>query len=212
MCTGLYYKSFYKDINTEEEPLNKFVVALLADELAEVQIKWLDENLDSSPIIIAGKCDETSTYRFSCTTQKITVKHVFKGTNIKIGDKIEVARHGSGIFLDEENYINEKPCINMGFVNEMVVANTYLIFLEKELETYDENTIYIQSEEYIIAPIFSYEEVENIAYNSIDDYGDFIEYKDIKQNEFFLMSENEINNMNKLKAKLLGKYSLPCHN
>lgn len=209
MGTGLYYKSLYKDFNTEEESLDKFVVGLLPDELLETQIEFLEEELDFAPIIIAGKCDDTFTYRFSSTTQKITIEYVYKGENLAVGDHIEIARGNSNIYLDEDGYINGKPSINMGFANEMVPGNTYLIFLDRQLETHNEDDIiYIQDEKYIITPIFCYEEIENIPCISINGNGNFAEYKDVRHNEFFLMSENGIYNMNTLKEKLLKKYPI----
>ncbi|MGN0375917.1 MAG: hypothetical protein ACI4EN_10505 [Butyrivibrio sp.] len=204
-CIGLFYKSSYKDFNSEESPLDQFAVGLLNDELAERQIKNMEENLGESNIIIAAKCEEKSYFRFRCLTQKVTVQHVFKGEGVSEGDVIDVARSGSQIFLDA--LTNEMPNMNISFVREMYPGETYLIFLDYRLNTGDKENIFIQSDDFIVAPIFCYNKTESVPYESIIEGGDFAEYKTVKDSEFFLMSEESIEMMYQLKNKLISQYS-----
>ena len=205
---GLYFKTSYKDFNTEEEPLNKFRVALMPDELLNMQLENMEKNLGISNIIIAAKCADTFTYRFNCTSQKVTIEHVFKGEGLKAGDSIEIIRDGSCIFMDESMYIDGMPGINISFVNEMIPGKTYLIFLDRKLQTHNDTIIYLQSEEFLIAPIFCYDNtIKNTPFASIDKEANVVRYEDAKDNEFFLMSEEGIENMARLKDSLLQKYS-----
>ena len=43
LCYGIYNKKFYKDFNLEEEPLNNFVVALVDEELLDIQLSIMKE-------------------------------------------------------------------------------------------------------------------------------------------------------------------------
>lgn len=71
------------------------------------------------------------------------------------------------------------------------------------------NTItYLQRNYFFIAPIFCYDNtIKNTPIASINNDGNFARYEDIKDNEFFLMSEEGIENMARLKDSLLQKYS-----
>lgn len=208
LSIGLYYKSFYKDFNEEEQPLDDFAVALISDALLEMQLGFLDEDLENSNIIIAAKCEENYFYRFNCNTQAVTVEHVFKGESLKAGDRIDIARNGSHIYTSKDMYTAGMPSNDMGFVNEMVPGKAYLIFLDRRLETYNENDIIYKTAEFILAPIFCYEKIENIPFDSIDPVGNYAKYKDVKNNEFFIMSKDANEKIDAYKEKLFLKYPI----
>ena len=132
LCYGMYQKKFYKDFNLEEEPLNNFVVALVDEEFLDMQISIMEEELDSANIIIAAKCEDTFEYRFSCNTQEVSVEYVFKGDGLEEGDKIQIARNGTHIYMEQDGFIAGMPSNDLGFVNEMVPGKTYLIFLDSD--------------------------------------------------------------------------------
>lgn len=204
---GVYCKSTYRDFDQEENVLDDFAVALIDDEFLEWQLQVMDEKLSESNIIVAAKCEETFTYRYSCVTQKVCVINVFKGEGINEGDKIEIARAATLLSIDEDSKFNDKYLINMGFVNEMVPGKTYLIFMDRKINTYDKDiNIYIQSDKYMLAPIFCYEEITNIPRDTSDEYSTYIDYRDVKENEFFIMSKESVEKISSMKEKLLKEY------
>lgn len=207
VCLGLYEKRIYKEINDEAAPLEKFEVGIMPDELLDGQLDNMRKNLNSSNIIIAVKCVDNMEFRFNCTTQKVTVEYVFKGDGLSTDDIIDVARRSSTIFMDEDMYINGKPSINMGFVNEMIPGEVYLVFLDRKLETFDEQKIYIQSDGFIMAPIFCYANIHNAICVSDSDDDNSASYLSVKDNEFFLMSEQGIDKMESFKKELLNGYA-----
>lgn len=210
ICIGLYNKRFFNDYNKEEDAINHFLVALLSDELAVQQVEIMEEMLDSSKIILAVQCEDTFTYCFGSTTQKVRVLSIFKGEGLKKGDVIEIARAGSLISVSEDALMTEygKGVINMGFVNEMIPGKTYLVFLHRQLETWDEKSvIYIQSDRFLVAPIFCYEEIENKPIAPLDNRSTYVYYDDVRNNEFFLNSEEAVELFAKLKRKFISKYA-----
>ena len=206
MITGLIFKSKYVDFNKQSEYLDNFVVGLMPDELAEVQIAKMEESLDESNIIIAAECVEEPIWRLGCLTEKVKVKQVFKGNGLQSGDVIEVARDANCIF--PEMTIDGMQSINMSFVRAMVPGETYLIFLDEKLMLREDDNIYDQSANFLIAPIFCYGETESRPYVSISENGNHEKYKNIKGSEFFLMSEEIIEQMYELKGNLIAQYSL----
>ena len=183
------------------------MVALISDALLEMQLEFFDEDLENCNIVIAAKCEENYFYRFNCNTQTVTVEHIFKGGGLNIGDKIDIARNGSHIYTNKDMYTAGMPSNDMGFVNEMVPGKTYLIFLDRKVETYNENDIIYKTAEFILAPIFCYEKIENIPFESIDSVGNYVKYKDVKNNEFFIMSEAAAERIALYKEKLFLQYS-----
>ena len=208
LCTGFYYKKSYLDFNGEENALDNFAVALIGDEFLQMQLEIMESELDDSNYIMAVRCADTFEYRYACVTQKVEVLSVFKGDNIKEGDEIEIARAGTLLDTGTDSLIDGKYIINMGFVNEMIPGKTYLIFLDRELNTYDDDVqIYIQSEEIILAPIFCYDEIVNEPKNASDEWGTYIAYRDVKDNEFFVMSDEASEKIGQMKEKLFEKYN-----
>ena len=207
LCYGMYQKKFYKDFNLEEEPLNNFVVALVDEEFLDMQISIMEEELDSANIIIAAKCEDTFEYRFSCNTQEVSVEYVFKGDGLEEGDKIQIARNGTHIYMEQDGFIAGMPSNDLGFVNEMVPGKTYLIFLDRKLNTFNEERIYIQTDDLIVAPIFCYEAIPNVPCTSINEIGSYARYETVKENEFFITSEKGIEKMEALKEQFISRYS-----
>lgn len=210
ICTGLYFKSTYKDYNLEEHPLWNFNVGLMTEELLSMTLEDAESTLDDANVILAVTCQDTSTFRFSCTTQQVSVAKVFKGDAIKEGDCIEIVKAGSHIFTDDDQYIDGRPNINMDFVNEMQVGKTYLVFLDYELidRTGAATGIYITPEDILFAPIFCYDESFSQPYDSIDELSNSIDYKSVEESEFFLMSQSAVDAMYDFKNIMLEKYTL----
>ena len=198
---GLYNKSMYTDFNFQEHPLEEVKVAILSDDLLEIQIEHLRKNLEhTSNYIVAVECMDKSLFRFHCTSQEVVVKRVFKGTGLSENDSIEIVKAGTEIFRDAG-----KPSVNMGFVNEMRPGKEYLVFLDRKIENTER--IYIQSDEFIIAPIFCYEDIVNIPYQPDNLDYTVTDYINVKDNEFFFMSESSYEIMRKFKADLFQRYN-----
>ncbi len=201
LAFGLYCKASYLDYNEEEEPLNEFQVGLFPDALLEMQLERMNEILPSSNYILAVRCEGKTFFRYYCTSQSVVVEHVFAGEGLEQGDKIDIGKASSDIFDGDEK------SINMGYVNAMIPGNTYLVFLDRKLDTVDEDdAIYITTRELLIAPVFCYQKIESKPCSTIDDFFDSNYYSNVRTNEFFLMSEEGIEKMTAYKEGLLEKY------
>lgn len=204
---GLYSKTSYKDYNKEKEPLNHFSVGIFPDNLADTQIEIMQEVLDNSRHIIAARCEDTSKYLYSCAVQPVTVEQVFKGEGLKTGEKISI-QTVSQIFMEKDLYVGGKPSLNIGFVNEMKPGKTYLIFLDRKIDTHNEEKIFVHPKETLIRPVFCYEKIENKPCVSNSDISNSTYYKDVSENEFFLASETTIKKIEEFKETLLHKYPI----
>lgn len=202
---GLGVKQTYKDFNEETDPLNKFQVGVISENLLDVQLEQLELLLDEQNIIAAVTCRDTFEYHFRCVTQSAEVEHIFKGDQLEVGETISIARTSPELFF--ELGISDYA-INMGFVNEMVPGKTYLVFLDYELdEPRSPQRIFLQSKDLAIAPIFCYDEIANYPCEVIEGGADSALYENVKENEFFIKTQAGIEKMEQFKEKVLEIYS-----
>ena len=202
MGIGLYQKAQFLDYNKEAEPLNKFTVGLLSDDILKKQLERMQDELENkSEIIAAVKCESKFEFLFSDVSQKVKVEHIFKGDKVKEGDSIDIVRAGS--IIGSEGYGDGKSTINLSFVNEMVPGKTYLVFVDRQLENSER---FLIGEDFILIPVFCYEDIENKSVKSLSDDGNYTLYENVKMNEYFFDSQKAVGDMKKFKKSIIGKY------
>ncbi len=201
MVYGLYAKKEHKKLNGTDNPIDNFYVALLPDDLLSNQLKLMRQTLDGSRYILEVTCKEKMQYEFSCAIQQVEIKKVFKGDNLQAGDTIDILKCDS-IFPG----IMDRPAINMAFVNEMTVGDTYLVFLDERIETYDALNIYTRSNDYFLDPIFSYDNNRQGFHPCEDTETNSALYATVKTEEYFLMSQQAVDEITAFKEMLFSKY------
>ena len=92
-------------------------------------------------------------------------------------------------------------------MNRLQVGETYLIFLDQKVET-ENGPLYMQNDHFLVKPYFSYDNTQKnyFASTNPDPDNNSILYKDVKDEEMFLMSEDSVNMMMDLKKELFQKY------
>lgn len=216
---GIIARTGYKDFNKDEKALDRFLVAIMYDELIDRELYFYENGdeesgrkaLSEAGAVLAVSCEETSVFRYRSLIQKVSVKKVFKGEGIAEGEKIYLTNRDAGIYYNDKENASEALVgifdANISFASEMIPGKTYLVFLEREVETETDQEIWLYHYGFM-ALRFCYEEIENHVCTPIFDsyHGAF--YGDIKENEFFLESEESIQKMAVLKEKLLRQYPL----
>lgn len=203
IIVGVIFRQTYTNVTAEPNVLDNFSVALWDFDMVSPDfLQLIGENLSSSNLIIRAKSDGEMKYSFKNNKQYIEVIEVYKGDELNAGDQIAVTSHSWLFFFDEMR-------ANVGFVNVMQPGHEYLIFLDQQLETLEteKDTIYLLQES-IISPIFNYEDQGNDKIISIDDpYDRYVPYEEVKDNEFFVSSEEALEALMELKHELLEQYS-----
>lgn len=180
--------------------LVNFKVGLLHDSLVDSTIDYMEEELSNANYILRVRAGSGMEFLFGSTQEPVTVVEVYKGEGLQNGDEIKVTRANSAIFMDDMS-------VNMGFVNEMQTGDEYLVFLDYliEADTVKEKNIYRLSE-FVVTPIFSYQEHENVLTVPKSDWDTSVPYTEVENNEFFAVTQYGIDRLNELKAKLLEQY------
>ena len=215
---GVLFKTRYKDFNKEEAPLDKMIVGIMYDSMIDQQISIIEKgdagrglpSIMDSEMILAVECTEHSLFRYRCMTQRVRVLKVFQGDELSPYDEIDVAKSNSGVYCfdkESEDFLIGHYGANMGFASEMTPGKKYLVFLNSNVDNVRGEQIWLLHDN-LLPTRFCYDEIANdpVVPISKDYHGAF--YEDMKGNEFFLESDNSVQKMAELKARLLQKFPL----
>ncbi|MBQ3584392.1 MAG: hypothetical protein IJA27_06735 [Lachnospiraceae bacterium] len=184
-------------VNCDE--LEYYKVGLMADELVLNLKDRMEKTLDESTYILKVKCIDEVEFSFKRTYQAVQIEKVYKGENISTGECINISMISSNVYQDDMS-------INMGFVNKMMVGEEYLVFLGQKVVSIEYGTEIYMTPDYIMAPVFSYKEHNNVIVDSLFEDSLYAYYKDVSENEFFVESEEALNILLGIKNNLIEKY------
>ena len=215
---GLVNRSGYTDANRDRKLMELAYTSALSDETLKMSLARLESGdpnngvpaLLDAPNILAVRCEALSTFRYRSMTQKVSVVKVFRSESLSPGDKLEVVR-SRGVSSMEDRYaqpeLRGRCGISFGYVNEMIPGKTYLVFLDHEIDSARDESIWYFLDNLVTAQ-FCYEEIPNKPVELISEEVHAAYYADIRENEFFLTSEEAIERMLALKTSLLQKFPL----
>ena len=209
LIIGLYSKASYADFNEESNPMERFTVGLLTEEMCERQIDLMRSTLDDSKYIVAAIIADDFRFLPSCTTQSIEIVKVFKGDSLSVGETIDIV-FSQEIFWNEESATADTAYINMGFANKLAVGETYLLFLDSEIETFNGSRMFIKLDKYLLMPVFSYDH-EKIGWAQSENEDPEVyecRYMAVSELDYFLSSEKSADELKALRKEIIEKYQL----
>lgn len=209
LIIGLYSKASYADFNEESNPMERFTVGLLTEEMCERQIDLMRSTLDDSKYIVAARIADDFRFLPSCTTQSIEIVKVFKGDSLSVGETIDIV-FSQEIFWNEESAAADTAYINMGFANKLAVGETYLLFLDSEIETFNGSRMFIKLDKYLLMPVFSYDH-EKIGWAQSENEDPEVyecRYMAVSELDYFLSSEKSADELKALRKEIIEKYQL----
>ncbi len=196
IAIGLFFRQSYTNVTAQSNFMeNHFNVALWDLEIAPTLPQIMQEELPNSNIIIRAK-SIGSDYSFKSFKQNVEVLEIYRGEGLKKGEKIAITDHAWQLYFDDMT-------ANLSFVNLMQPGEEYLLFLDRKLENPYENNIYLLPE-LIIPPIFNYQDMDHVVVVPIDDL--YVPYEKVKNNEFFVSSDEALQSLMEVKHILLQKY------
>lgn len=197
IAVGLFYRQSYTNITAEAQFMeNHFEVALWNLDIAPTLPETMVSELPNSEIVIRAK-SLGNKFTFKNILQQVEVQEVYQGEGLEKGDTISVTNVGWGLFFDDMT-------ANLNFVNLMQPGEGYLIFLDGKLENPEGDNIYMLPD-LIIPPIFNYEDQEHVILNVPED-NPYVPYEKVRNNEFFVSSEESLEALLEAKHALLEKY------
>lgn len=199
--SGLLSLKNVSDAYEVNSRLNYIIGADKADEERIYKSLTKDEdeyisNSEKAPIVILGKPTGNFQQNSSSFGQEIMVEKVIKGSDIIENNTYFIFKHNGFDIRAEDRpvYTDTK--------NVMNADSTYLLFLEaSELNDYGREKSYLLTGGY-----FDYLNISSSKSTPINlSLGD-VQFKDMKENEFFSSSERILNQMEVIKQRLIEKW------
>lgn len=207
---GLCQKQTYTNLLSQPEALNMLRVAEFPEALVPTMAEQALKELPESPIIIRATAMAEKDYLFSLNLQKVSVQQVYRGEGIEPGDEVQIALNTKFTINAQtiEGMVADEKIAELHFVNEMEKGKDYLIFLEKKIDPLDkrEQQAIYRVVESVITPVFGYEERENKIVDVSESISTYIDYKLVKDNEFFVTSQKTLDGFMELKKQLLAQF------
>lgn len=198
IAIGIFFRQSYPNITAESNFLEEhFKVALWDLEFSPTISQTMKEELPNSSIIIRAKSIDND-FTFKSFKQNVEVLEVYKGEGLTKGEKIAITKGGWQLYFDDMT-------ANLNYLNLMQPGEEYLIFLEGTLENPYENNVLYLLPDLIIPPIFNYEDKDNVVINVPED-NLYVPYEKVKNNEFFVSSDETLESLMEAKHELLQKY------
>ena len=201
MAFGMVKKQTYTDLAGQEDYLEQVQVGEITEDLARIACTAMAESLPDSPIILRVEVVGGIEHLFQADRQRAVIRQVYAGSGLEDGDEIYVFSRHWQLSLGEET-----NSIQRGFVNILEVGTEYLVFAESVNEGVGAGIPSVKMyDEFLITPVFCYEERQN-AIMPITGDSTYVSYKDVKENEFFAVSEEALQILETLKGQMLSSY------
>lgn len=199
---GVVKRGSYTDITKEENYLEKLHVAELSEQFAIKGCDKLQQELPDCPVILRVEAIGGIEHLFGADRQMVRILEIFKGDGLEKQQEIYLySDHWRLVLFDDTKSIER------GFVNIMNEGSEYLIFSTGKIDDLEDAVpIYKIYDENYITPVFCYEDRTNVIVPTGEE-STYVSYAEVKNNEFFSVSEKGIRAWEQLKEQMLITYS-----
>lgn len=200
---GISKRPSYTNVISTDDFLEQMVVAELPEELAANICNEMEDVLAGTPIILRVKSMKDMEYFFMSGIQRVLVKEIYKGNEIQVGQELYLNFPRWSIIMTEEY-----DTVQCGFVNVMKENREYLVFLNNPYEGLNGEKVYPFMVDGYVVPMFCYTDSENVIISVDEGSPTYVPYSLVKENEFFVTSENALQTLLKFKSRIIDKYTV----
>lgn len=201
---GIYSKTTYTDITSEDNYLDHFLVAEITEAVSTNTCEMLMQTLPNAPIIVGVSPVEDVEHLFGQSQQKVKIVKVFKGDQLYEGDDIYIPSDRWRVIVRETSQTIER-----GFVNILKQGENYLVFLDTMIPQRVESTpVFKLYNDARLSPVFCYSLLGNSFISPSSRDTTYVDYSLVSNNEFFATSQESIEPVLQLKKHMLEQYPL----
>lgn len=213
--TGIGLRASLTDVESSGEIWNRLEVFPADESLIENIVGEMKTVTDSSSAIVRVTALEPVDFMAHQNRQKVRVEKIYKNQlSDLISEKKEIyiaCRSNKLFFQDAEpdsGIRSEYILCNTGFVNFMRVNQEYLVFLDEHAENIiNEKTEAFLTTSTMMMPVYAYEDFSDcIIADELRPDTRSVAYSKLKDNEFFVQSEEAYNKLLEAKHDLLRSY------
>lgn len=199
---GVIKRQSYTDISKNSVYLDNIQTAECPELYAKKGIDIMINSLPDSEIILRISIIGDIEHMFGFSQQKVCVQEVYKGKNLNKGDEIYITSKHWYLSLDDN-----PDSLERGYINIMRDEYEYLVFISNKINTFEKDypSVYTLADNYFMAPVFCYEDIENVIIPPNNE-STYVPYNKVKDNEFFATSEVVLDIWQKMKSNFLVAY------
>lgn len=198
------YEATFTDMVHDPNNANYLHVGEMGEARAETQTQLISELIKDAPYIFRIRVTQDTKYRSHTGYLQAKVLQVFAGDDVKVGEDITIASNNWCVTLT-----SPPKTIERRFVNLPQAGSEYLVFCSEKAMAADESMeayILFSHEQCTLSCIFGYEDREMIAVTPTSQYGTYVPYIKVINNEFFATSEEAMKILMDFKHSLLEAY------
>lgn len=200
---GISERRGYSNIVGTEDFMSNMVVAQLPEEMTRNLCQEMESVLSKAPIVLRVSPTNEMEYSFLSGKQSVSVLEVFKGRDVFVGQELSVNFPSWSVILTDQY-----DTVQCGFVNAMKRNRDYLVFLNDPFEALDGDVIYPFYGDTYVAPMFCYTDSSNRIIPMKEGDPTYVPFSLVKDNEFFVTTENALQEMMRVKRFMLDKYAI----
>lgn len=202
-CFGISKRATYTDVSRDGAYLDEIHVAQIPEEICVSDCKRLTEELPDVSEVVKVTALADVEHLAGTSRQLVRIQKVYQGTALEEGQEIYVTFYRWSLSLSEEPFSLER-----GFVNVMETEEEYLLFLEGQADELGGTIpVYRLYGECVIAPMFAYKEHDN-QIGSMVLGSTYVLYDEVRENEFFAVTQAAMDALLELKEKMMAQYSV----
>ncbi len=197
---GAGKKDSYTDIIHEEKFPDNMYVAELPEMLCKTECEKMFDELEKCSIILRVRPINEPEHLFKVDRQLVNIVASYKG-DLSSEETVY-------LYTPKWNVITfgDIKSLELSFVNILSEEHDYLVFCDNIMDqTQTDIPIVEICSRYLIVPAFCYDEIVNVASDTIGD-STYVKYNDVRENEFFATSQTGLNELVSLKHYLIEKY------
>lgn len=200
-CAGMIVGLNCKRTFIKNDNLDDYMVGILPGEMITDIISQTDGEIEKCEDIYTVKCISEPSFLSGRLLWEVEIVSVHEGKE-KEGNRIYICPKNSFSYIIEDNIYG----MNMGFVSGMQKEEEYLVFLGDEISLFDYNINIYETLDSPLTTIFLKRDAQSQPCTSLFEDYSYNYYGDIKENEFFISTNEGIKKMIKFKGHLLDSY------
>lgn len=201
LAFGVFFRFSYTNVTAEENYLDKLQVGVLPEDLCINSCQSMAQRLPGTPNILRVSPVDEIENQFGRSCQRVVVRQVFAGNEVSEGEEIYITCDRWSVFIREDGWAIER-----GYVNILREDSDYLVFLLTNSGVENRGLpVYFLNMDEFIAPVFCYEDIPSIAVTPTG-RDLYVDYSQVKNSEFFAMSQTGLDAWCALKQKMIESY------
>lgn len=206
---GIWKRSTYTDTLRQPDALETAQVGELPEEYAKQAASEMESELPNCNIILRIKATGEFVPEFGVGRQTGIVQQVYQGNGVSTGQEISIVSE-RWAYSSEKSDEGTQVFAQMGYVNHMKQDREYLVFLDGPAAAAEEESTasFLLADDCTIVPVFCYDTIKNVVVDTAGAESTYVAYTSVRDNEFFMCTEEGLQAILDLKAKMLALYPM----